>query len=58
MRCQGITYSLTLLPPSVVPPEDEGAHPQPIVGEMPVVSDRLAGQVVGIPETPPPELRA
>ncbi|MEM8946145.1 MAG: hypothetical protein AAGD11_13305 [Planctomycetota bacterium] len=55
LKCQGISYSLSLLPPTVVPSRDAILFDLPIAGSIATISDLLPADHCSAPDTPPPE---
>lgn len=54
-RCQGLTSSLTSLPPSVMPLLDACPFADPIASRFTVINDLFSPGPIPVPDTPPPQ---
>jgi hypothetical protein len=54
-RCQGLTSSLTTLPPSVMPTQVVHAISTPPAGEVNLLNEQLSPSPFDAPDTPPPQ---
>lgn len=55
LRCQGLTSSLTALPPTILPQQVAHTLSAPPVGEATLSNEPLTPSPLAIPDTPPPQ---